>query len=78
MKELWEWRYTDEFGKRRTFPCKLSEEAAKHYRDAERVEGSLEIRTPLGSTSDSLRSLPMSPQETTMNAPGSSSSSDSS
>ena len=49
--ELWQWRYTDDFGKRRVFPCRLSVEAAKHLRDAERIEGSLEIRTPLGSTS---------------------------
>jgi hypothetical protein len=43
---LWQWRYTDQFGKRRIFPCRLTEEDAKHYRDAERVEGSLEIRRP--------------------------------
>jgi hypothetical protein len=53
---LWQWRYADEFGKRRVFPCRLTEEAAKRLRDAERVEGSLEIRKPLGSTSDFLRS----------------------
>jgi hypothetical protein len=41
---LWQWRYTDEFGKRRVFPCRLSEEDARHLKDTERVEGSLEIR----------------------------------
>jgi hypothetical protein len=34
------------FGKRRIFPCRLSVEDAKRLRDAERVEGSLEIRKP--------------------------------
>jgi hypothetical protein len=53
--ELWQWRYTDDFGKRRVFPCRLSVEDAKHLRDAERIEGSLEIRKPLSSTSDFMR-----------------------
>jgi hypothetical protein len=44
-------RYTDEFGRRRVFPCRLTE-GAKHYKDAERIEGRLEIREPLRSTSD--------------------------
>jgi hypothetical protein len=48
---FWQWRYTDEFAKRRIFPCRLSEQDAKRLKDAERVEGSLEIRKPLGSTS---------------------------
>jgi hypothetical protein len=48
---LWNWRYTDELARRRTFPCKLTAEAAKHYKDAERIEGTLEIRGHLGSTS---------------------------
>lgn len=56
MIELWSWRYTDRFGKRMVFPCKLTPEDAKNLRDAERVEGSLEIRKPLGSTSDFQRS----------------------
>jgi hypothetical protein len=34
---LWQWRYTDEFGKRRIFPCRLTGEGARHLRDAERV-----------------------------------------
>jgi hypothetical protein len=37
-------------------PLQASVEDAKRLRDAERVEGSLEIRTPMGSTSDFLRS----------------------
>jgi hypothetical protein len=45
---------------RRVFPCRLSEEAAKHYKDAERFEGTLEIRTPMGSTADFKRSPPTS------------------
>jgi hypothetical protein len=47
---LWQWRYTDEFGKRRVFPCRLTEEGAKRLKDAERIEGTLEIRKPLDST----------------------------
>jgi hypothetical protein len=57
---LWQWRYTDDFGKRRVFPCRLSEEDAKHLKDAERIEGSLEIRRELGSTSDLQGSRPKS------------------
>ena len=56
MLELWKWQYTDENGKRRIFPCRLTEEDAKRLEHAERLEGSLEIRQPLGSTSDFLRS----------------------
>jgi hypothetical protein len=36
----------------------MTEADAAHYRDAVKVEGSLEIRTPIGSTNDSLKSLP--------------------
>jgi hypothetical protein len=50
--KLWSWRYTDDFGKRRIFPCRLSEEDAKRHKNAQHVEGYLEIRKPLGSTSD--------------------------
>jgi hypothetical protein len=39
---LWRWLYTDQFGKRRLFPCLLSEENGRQLKDAERVEGSLE------------------------------------
>lgn len=49
---LWQWRYTDEFGKRRVVPCRLTAEDAKHLKNAARVEGSLEIRHNPGSTSD--------------------------
>ena len=55
--ELWQWRYTDDFGKRRVFPCRLSEEDGRRLRDVERIEGSLEIRRPLGATSDWQKSL---------------------
>ena len=58
---LWQWRYTDDWGKRRIYPCRLAEENAKRLRDPERVEGSLERRRPLlGHTSDFLRSPPKS------------------
>jgi hypothetical protein len=53
---IWLWRYTDDFGKRRVFPCRLTEEGAKRLKDAERIEGTLEIRKLLGSTTtDSAR-----------------------
>jgi hypothetical protein len=47
MIHLWRWRYTNEFGKRVQSSWHMSEEAAAHYKDAEKIEGSLEIRTPL-------------------------------
>jgi hypothetical protein len=50
--QLWKWWYTDQFRKRRVFPCRLTAEDAKHYKDAERIKGTLEIREKLGSTSD--------------------------
>jgi hypothetical protein len=54
---LWQWRYTDQFGgRRRIFSCLLSEENGRQLKDAERIEGALEIRKPLGSTSDFRRS----------------------
>jgi hypothetical protein len=69
---LWQWRYTDHFGKRRIFPCRLSEEAAKRLRDAEKIQDTLEIRKPLGSTSDWQRSLNTSAPADSTNAPGTS------
>jgi hypothetical protein len=48
---LWIWEYTDEFGKRRRSTWRMTEEQAAHYKDAVTVEGSLEVRTPLGHTS---------------------------
>ena len=53
--ELWQWRYTDDFGKRRIFPCPLSEEDAKRLKDPEKIEGTLEVRKPLGNPGDFLR-----------------------
>jgi hypothetical protein len=54
--ELWQWRYTDDLGKRRIFPCRLADHQGREaIADAERVESSLEIRRPLGSTSDRQR-----------------------
>jgi len=52
--ELWLWEYTDEFGKRRRTRYRLTEAQARerYGESAKPVEGSLERRTPLGSTSD--------------------------
>jgi hypothetical protein len=59
--ELWLWLYTDESGERRTFPCKLSVQAATLLKDAERVEGSRELRTIIpGSTNGLLHRPPKS------------------
>lgn len=55
---LWLWEYTDELGKRRRSTWLMTEESAKSYRDATKVEGTLEVRRPLGSTSDFLQRLP--------------------
>jgi len=49
---LWQWEYTDEFGKRRHSTWRMTEAEAVHYEDAVKVEGSLEVRRPLGNTSD--------------------------
>jgi hypothetical protein len=46
---LWRWRYVNEFGKRVTSSWHMCEEDAKRYKDAEKVEASLEIRKPIGS-----------------------------
>ena len=57
---LWRWRFTDEFGKRRVTSWRVTEntvrEFAHVYKDAVKIERSLEIRKPLGSTSDFARS----------------------
>lgn len=50
--ELWFWMFTDEHGRRRRTPCKLTEEAAKAYRDAERIEGTRVVRHPVGAWSN--------------------------
>ena len=81
MLELWQWEYTDEFGKRRVTRWRMSEatvrESAHVYKDAMKVEGSLEMRRDAGSTSDFLRSLPTSDHRLDiLNAPGKSSDSD--
>ena len=41
---LWQWRDTDQFGKRRIFPCRVNEVNGRQLKDAERIEGSLEVR----------------------------------
>jgi hypothetical protein len=82
MLQLWQWEYTDEFGKRRVTRWRMDEATVKQfahvYKDAAKVEGSLEIRGKLGSTSDFLRSMLTSTPGTTTNAPGNSSDSDTS
>jgi hypothetical protein len=61
---LWRWRFTDEFGKRRVTSWLMTEatvrEYAHVYKDAEKLEGSLEVRKTLGSTSD-FQQLPPKP-----------------
>ena len=59
----WRWRYTNEFGKRVESRWHMSEETAKAYKDAEKIEGTEEIRTPLGSTGDFMKSQPKSEPE---------------
>ena len=71
--KLWRWRYTNEFGKRVESRWHMSEETAKAYKDAEKIAGTLEIRTPIGSTSDFLKSQPKSEPGTSTKSPGSSS-----
>ena len=52
---LWQWRFTDELGNRRVTSWRMSEEDVRQfahvYKDAQKVEGSLEIRVQ-GSTGD--------------------------
>jgi hypothetical protein len=57
MLKVWKWRYTDEFGKRRTTRWHMSEDDASKYKDAEKVPGTEESRTPAPSTSAFLGSL---------------------
>ena len=52
---LYQWRYTDQFGKRRTYPCLLSEEEAARLTDPEKIEGTLEVRRPVGGMSHLMR-----------------------
>ena len=64
MRQLWQWRFTDEFGKRRVTSWLMTEatvrEYAHVYKDAEKLEGSLEVRKTLGSTSAFQHSPPKS------------------
>jgi hypothetical protein len=52
MDELWTWLYTDELGKRRIYPGKLSEEEAKRLKDATRLEATPEVGQPPGAASE--------------------------
>ena len=62
MVELWQWEFTDELGKRRVTRWRMTEDTVREYahvyKDAEKVESSLEIRKLTGRTSDWQRSLP--------------------
>jgi hypothetical protein len=63
MKKIrfWQWRYTEDFGTRRVTRYRLSEASARATsRDAVKIAHPLEVRTPLESTDDLLRSLPKS------------------
>ena len=43
--QLWRWRYTDDFGRRRIFPCLLTEQdALASLRGPVKIDGSLEVR----------------------------------
>jgi hypothetical protein len=53
--QLWFWTITDQFGKRRQTTWRMTEEEAKHYKDAVKVEGSLEVRQAIGNSSDFLK-----------------------
>jgi hypothetical protein len=52
--KFWFWRYTDENGKKRVTRYRLTEDNARRQYGptAEPVDGSLELRTPVGHTSD--------------------------
>jgi hypothetical protein len=66
----------DEFGKRRVSSWRMTEatvrEYAHVYGNAEKIEETLEIRKPLGSTSGFRRSPNTSTPDDSTNAPGSS------
>jgi hypothetical protein len=47
----------------------MSEEDAAHYKDAVKIESTLEIRTPTGSTGDFLKSQPKSEPGTSTKSP---------
>jgi hypothetical protein len=55
--EYWLWEYADEDAKRRRTRYRLTEaDTWRRYGEtAKRVEGSREVRTPLGNTSDLLK-----------------------
>jgi hypothetical protein len=56
---FFQWRYTEDFGTRRVTRYRLSEpDARATSRDAVQIAHPLEIRTPMESTSDFVRSLP--------------------
>jgi hypothetical protein len=71
--QVWRWRFTDEFGRRVAKSWHMSEEQAARYKDAQKIEGTLEIRKPSPSTSDFMRSPPRSTPGNTPNPPGGSS-----
>jgi len=52
---LWKWEYTDESGKRRVSRWLMTEHEALRYKDAVRLQHTLEVRYDLGPTSGFLR-----------------------
>lgn len=50
--ELWFWMFTDDWGRRRRTPCRLTEEGAKPYKDAEKIESTREVRHSVGAWSN--------------------------
>jgi hypothetical protein len=49
--ELSLWEYTDDLGNRRRSTWRMTEETTQAYREAAKVEGTLEQRRSIGSTS---------------------------
>ena len=55
---LWKWEYTDETGKRRVSRWHMTEHEAIRYKDAIRLQHTLEVRYDLGPTSGFMNKLP--------------------
>ena len=55
---LWKWEYTDEFGKRRVSRWLMTEREAMHYKDAVRLQHTLEVRYDRGADSGFMSKLP--------------------
>jgi len=55
---FWIWYHTDEFGKHRRSSWHMTEAQAAHYKDAVKVEGSLERRTQHSRTKEGALTTP--------------------